>query len=393
MTSLFGLNLIQGEPSLEQLLAWKPSILVSFNKGQANRLSTLAKEWGGRVAYRHYPDNAINNAGLATQQVKAATKGLDKSVLLVSQNEPGMSWEMVNYEVAFATAARQLGYEVIVGAVGVGWPIKTTGAPGGSYVDWQGDPENVLARFMSDTEGVYYGGHEYHEQQNPDYGVPFYVGRGSYLYQQRPGVKHFVLEHGFDSDKAEYQGFNGMNADVATATLIESAKTRYLAYPANVLGVALFGWGNGDRWGAYNVQQLGENNLNKLFAVSLGDPALRTYRGVMEATASTSLWSTPGGGVRLRRFSRGVSFHALWAHESSEVVGLWKRITVIAEGETVTGWVHLTAVSFDPFTPPEIAISSNDTETLKSRIAALELSNAALRKALEAIRVVAGDAL
>lgn len=371
MTSLFGLNLITGEPTEGQLRAWKPSILVSFDPSQANRLAKLAKEWNGRVAYRMYPDDAINRAKLAAGRAKDMARSVSNDVILVSQNEPGMSWEMVNYEVAFATAARQLGYEVVVGAVGVGWPIKTTGVLGGNYVDWQGDPENALARFMAETEGVYYGGHEYHERRNPNYGFPFYVGRNAFLFHQFPAARQFVLEYNFDSDHDEFKGIAGMDADLATSMLITSAETRYGCFPNNVLGVALFGWGNGDRWEAYNVQKLGENNLNRLFSVQA--PSRQDnlqYTVQITALANTSLWAAPGAGDRLIRFSVGQTAIATWQHRSADQRGMWKRMTI--DGKQ--GWMHMTAFSFDMFAQPQ-KMTVEETEIVRLR-RALDIANA-----------------
>ena len=375
MTSFWGLNLLNNqEPTEEQLRRWKPSILVSFNPAQAQRLARWAKDWGGKVAYRRFPDNSLNlTPSKAAERARSMVAEVGTDVLVVSQNESPLSYGMVQHEIAFARQALELGSTPVIGAVATGHPTDVIHLPDSSqWVDWLSGAGKMLAEFMNDNP-VYFGGHEYADRFTYTYNWPWLVNRDSFLFHFYPGVKHLGLEFGWDSSEGDWKGYS----KVTQAHTLELAKLAHAAYrhfPSNALGMAWFAWGLWDIDADFQIEEyLDESTLNQIFAMETDlKPGLTHYQDRWVAIANTSLWERPGAN-RIRSIANGTSSTFQWNTNPSSIQDWWQY--VYDDTSQRNGWVHRSAFSY-PFLPT----LKSTADPRDAEIAALQAQNALLLK-------------
>ena len=390
MTSFWGLNLLNNaEPTEEQLRRWKPSILVSFNPAQAQRLARWAKDWGGMVAYRRFPDNALNlSPDEARARARSMVAEVGTDVLIVSQNESPVSASMVAYEIAFAEQALALGSTPVIGAVATGHPTETNKMPDGSdYVDWMDGAAKDLAVYMN-THPVYYGGHEYADRFSFTYNWPWLVNRSGFLFHFYPGVRHLGLEFGWDSTDTDQKGYRKVTQD-HTLELAQQAYAAYRHFPSNSLGMAWFAWGWWNINGDFQIDKyLSEDTLDKIFAMETDmTPGITTYQGPWVAKARTSLWENPGSS-RIRLMEPGSTWTFTWDTQVKHTNGWWQYVFDPVSNRW--GWVHRSAFKW-PFLPTQFSAHEPDPrddeiERLKRDIAILTKENTSYEVALRYIR-------
>jgi len=270
--SFYGPNMLDREPSPQLLEQWKPAVAVSVGGGKriVDYLNIVPGGIGIYRDWRPHPtsgDDNLGNLGIITpiQKIEQMledphVRGND-AVWLYSQNEPGSTEQMVEWELEFIRHCRVIGRRAVVNNWAMGNPPDV-----GHYATIL----KPLWDEINNDKDFAVGVHEYAAQHDIHYAAWWLIGRYRLIVEQAPNIQIIVTESGFDDLDNRYGGWRVLNnlpfltPQQYIDQMIE-AYPKYYMHSPNVLGSTLFGYGdNGGDFYRYNIIPLGEDKIKEL---------------------------------------------------------------------------------------------------------------------------------